>query len=60
MKHPRANELPKLVAALEKAGRPVAAVEVRWDTDADGKDAQVWRIVFGEAVKAHQEEAVKW
>lgn len=51
MKHPRSSDLPKIVAAFERAGRPVAAVEVRWVTEDDGREAPVWRIVFGEEAK---------
>ena len=59
MKHPRVNELPKLVSALEKAGRPVAAVEVRWSIDEDGKETPVWRILFG-AESPRPESKVDW
>lgn len=45
MKHPRAPELAKIVAALEATGRPVQAVEVRWE-QVDGREVPVWRIVL--------------
>jgi hypothetical protein len=54
MKHPRAPELAKLITAIEAAGKPVQAVEVRWE-----KDAPVWRLVLvGESKPI--EEPVKW
>lgn len=54
MKHPRAPELTKLVDALEKSGRPVSAVVVRWRDD-----MPEWEIRFG-ANGARPEEPVKW
>lgn len=54
MKHPRAPELAKIVAALEASGRPVQAVEVRWE-QLDGRDVPVWRIVLGAEQKREPE-----
>lgn len=59
MKHPRASELTRLVQAVEKAGKSVTAVEVRW-VDEEGRQVPVWRIVMGEESEARIEEPVRW
>lgn len=57
MKHPRASELPKLIDALEKSGRAVAAVVVRWE-QVDGREVPCWEIRFGD--EKRPEEPVDW
>lgn len=57
MKHPRASELPKLIDALEKSGRQVAAVVVRWE-QIDGREVPTWELRFGAEPK--REGAVEW
>ncbi len=42
--HPRASALTQFVRAVEKAGKHVSAVEVRWE-NIDGRETPVWRIV---------------
>lgn len=57
-KHPRAADLTRLIEAVERAGKPVSAVEVQW-REIDGRETPVWVLRFG-GESGKVEEPVKW
>lgn len=58
MKNPRASELTRLALAVEKAGKPVSGVLVRW-TEIDGREVQEWEIKTG-ADERPVSKGVEW
>jgi hypothetical protein len=59
MKHPRSSELTRLIQAVEKAGKHVAAVEVLWQ-EIDGREVPTWRIVTSGEPAGPVAGEVKW
>jgi hypothetical protein len=56
VKHPRFAAIPKAIEAVEKAGQPVGAVELIWETRDDGREVMVFRLLRGKIV-VQQERA---
>jgi hypothetical protein len=60
VKHPRSSELTRLIQAVEKAGKHVAAVEVLWQ-EIDGREVPTWRILTAESgAPATADGGIKW
>lgn len=59
MKHPRATALTRLVQAVEKAGKTVSGVVVRWE-EVDGREVQVWELKVGAEADRPVSKEVEW